>query len=158
MKRLLYIGLALLLAASCGPRIIKRAKMERILADMLVQDQQIKLDFDLKKQADSCLVYEGIFEQYGYTTEDFRRSLAYYLKDASRMEKMMGEVAEDLEARAKEAKKQAFQEEWRENFIRAYSAPLDTAVYPRPPMRMIDSLRLRYLGDSTYFNASKILR
>ena len=37
--------LAVLLAASaCGPRVIPRGDMEKIMADMLIQDQQINPD------------------------------------------------------------------------------------------------------------------
>lgn len=158
MKRFLYIGLILFLAASCGPRVIKRAKMERIIADMLVQDQQIKLDQSLKRQADTSLVYEGIFEQYGYTTDDFLRSVEYYLKDASRMEKIMGEVAEDLEARSKEVKVLIDLEEWRKGYLRIYDMPTDTTLLPRPPKGMLDSLRVRFRGDTVYFNLTKVFR
>ena len=152
MKRLLYIGLILLLAASCGPRVIKRAKMERIIADMLVQDQQVKLDLALRNQADTCLVYEGIFEQYGYTTDDFILSVRHYLSDASRMEKVMGNVAEELEARAKVVKARIDLEEWRNGYLKIYETPADTSLFPKPRMRAIDSLPVRFSGDTVFFH------
>lgn len=152
MRRALYIGLILLLAASCGPRVIKRAKLERIIADMLVQDQQIKLDFALRHQADTCLVYEGIFEEYGYTTDDFILSVRHYLADASRMEKIMGNVAEDLEARAKEVKARIDLEEWRQGFLRIYTLQVDTSLRPTPRVRASDTLRIRFAGDTVYFH------
>lgn len=152
MRRALYIGLILLLAASCGPRVIKRARMERIIADMLVQDQQIKQDVSLRKQADTSLVYEGIFEDYGYTTDDFLHSVNYYLRDPSRMEKIMGNVAEDLEARAKEVKAIIALDEWREGFLRIYTLPVDTSLRPTPRVRAADTLRIRFAGDSVYFH------
>ena len=112
MRKLLHIALLVLLVAACGPRKIPRDDMERIMADMLIQDQQIKQDRKLQKQADTSLVYEGIFEQYGYDTDDFIYSVEYYLEDPSRMEKIMGNVAARMEKEAKQAGVEAEQEEW----------------------------------------------
>ena len=152
MRRALYIGLLLILAASCGPRLIKRAKMEKIMADVLVQDQQVTHNFDLRRQADTMLVYEGIFEAYGYTTDDFIRSLEYYLTDASRMEKIMGNVADELEARAKEVKARIDLAEWRKGYLRIYNLPVDTTLRPHPRTRAADTLRIRFAGDTVYFH------
>ena len=60
MRRALYIVLVLVMAAACGPHRIPRDDMEDILYRMLVQDQQIRQDPQLRKQADTMLVYEGI--------------------------------------------------------------------------------------------------
>ena len=159
MRRALYIGLVLLLAASCGPRVIKRAKMERIIADMLVQDQQVKLDLALRKQADTCLVYEGIFEQYGYTTDDFLLSVRHYLSDPSRMEKIMGNVAENLESRAKKVKAVIDLEEWRKGYLRIHDLPADTVShFPKPRPQAVDSLCVRFQGDTIYFHVADTLR
>lgn len=152
MRRALYIGLFIILAASCGPRVIGRAKMEKIMADILIQDQQVKRDLTLKRQADTMLVYEGIFEAYGYDTDDFLASLEYYLTDASRMEKIMGRVAERLEAQAKEVKALIDLNEWRSGYLRIYTLPIDTTLRPRPRVRAADTLRIRFAGDTVYFH------
>ena len=109
-----------LLASACGPRRIPRERMESILADMLVQDQQIRLNRELKHQADTSLVYEGIFQAYGYDTDDFLYSLSYYLEDPSRMEKIMGSVAESLEKEAKEVGKEVDFRQWQERMLRIF--------------------------------------
>ena len=88
MRKWLHIVLVLMLAVSCGPRKIPRDDMEKIMADILLQDQQIKQDHKLRKEADTTLVYEGIFEAYDYDTDDFLYSLEYYLEDPARMEKL----------------------------------------------------------------------
>ena len=158
MRKALYIGLFVLLAAACGPRVIKNGKMERIIADMLVQDQQIKMDFAFRKEADTCLVYEGIFEKYGYTTDDFLLSVRHYLSDASRMEKIMGNVAADLEARAKEVKAMIDLEEWRKGYLRIHSLPVDTTHFPKPRPQAVDSLCVRFQGDTIYFHVADTLQ
>ena len=77
MRRALYIVLVLVMAAACGPHRIPRDDMEDILYRMLVQDQQIKQNPQLRRQADTMLVYEGIFQAYGFNTDDFLYSLEY---------------------------------------------------------------------------------
>lgn len=146
MRRCLHIVLTLFLLASCGPERISRDNMEHILRDMLVQDQQIKNNQELRKQADTSLVYEGIFRKYGYTTDDFLYSLEYYLEDASRMEKIMSSVADDLEAELKDVKKEVALEEWRERMLRLYNLPMDTVHLPRPRPLAADSLHVRMDG------------
>ena len=159
MRRVLYIGLLLLLAVACGPRIISRSKMQKIMADVLVQSEQIRQDLVLSRRADTMLVYEGIFEAYGYDTDDFLRSLGYYLSDPSRMEKIMGNVAEDLEARAKVVKARIDVEGWQRGYLRIYELPVeDTTVKVNPPLRPSDTLYIRFLRDSVCLHLADTLR
>ena len=69
MKKALHIVLLLVLATACGPRIISRGDMTDIMRDILLQDQQIKQDYSLRRQADTSLVYEAVFEKYGYNMD-----------------------------------------------------------------------------------------
>ena len=151
MRKLLHIALLVLLVAACGPRKIPRDDMERIMADMLIQDQQIKQDRKLQKQADTSLVYEGIFEQYGYDTDDFIYSVEYYLEDPSRMEKIMGNVAERMEKEAKQAGVEAEQEEWQKKFMKIYQMKVDVNRRPQPPVSAVDTLPVRMQQDSVIF-------
>lgn len=151
MRKLLHIVLLVLLVAACGPRKIPRDDMERIMADMLIQDQQIKQDRKLQKQADTSLVYEGIFEQYGYDTDDFIYSVEYYLEDPSRMEKIMGNVAARMEKEAKQAGVEAEQEEWQKKFMKIYQMKVDVNRRPQPPVSAVDTLPVRMQQDSVIF-------
>ena len=150
MRKLLYVILLLLLVSACGPKKIPRDDMESILRDLLIQDQQIKQDRDLRKQADTSLVYEGIFHSYGYDTDDFIHSLAEYLEDPARMEKIMGEVADDLEKQTKQIGRKIRDKEWREGYMRIYSMKPDTSKGPKPRIRPADTLRIRFNGDSVW--------
>ena len=150
MRKFLYICLILVLAAACGPRKIPRDKMESIMADLYIQEQQIKQDRELKKQADTSLVYEGIFRSYGYNTDDFIYSLGYYLEDATRMEKIMGEVAEKLDQDAKDVDAQIKQEQWRSHLLALYNMRPDTTRRPQPRPGVMDTLRVRFQGDSVH--------
>lgn len=152
MRKYLYILLVVLLAAACGPRKIPRGDMENIMADILIQDQQIKLNRELKKQADTSLVYEGIFEAYGYDTDDFLYSVEYYLGDPSRMEKIMGSVAERLEKEVKVVAGEIQLEDWRKKLLRIYNLKVDTTRGPRPRVRLVDTLHVRFQNDSVYLH------
>ena len=152
MRKFLYILLVVLLAAACGPRKIPRGDMEKIMADILIQDQQIKLNRELKKQADTSLVYEGIFEAYGYDTDDFLYSVEYYLGDPSRMEKIMGSVAERLEKEVKVVAGEIQLEDWRKKLLRIYNLKVDTTRGPRPRVRLVDTLHVRFENDNVYLH------
>lgn len=150
MRKWLHIVLVLLLAVSCGPRKISRGDMEQIMADILIQDQQIKQDRNLKKQADTSLVYEGIFQAYGYDTDDFLYSLEYYISDPARMEKIMGDVADRLEKENRAVAGEMELERWKERFMRIYAQRPDTTL-PHPRVRAVDTLHVRFDADSVWF-------
>ena len=147
MRRALYIVLVLVMAAACGPHRIPRDDMEDILYRMLVQDQQIKQNPQLRRQADTMLVYEGIFQAYGFNTDDFLYSLEYYLEEPARMEKVMEKVAERLDAEAKVLKKEIDLDTWRSKMMRIYKMEPDT-TRPQPPVRPVDTLLVR-MGKDT---------
>ena len=151
MRKWLHIVLLLVVAVSCGPRRIPRDDMERIMADILIQDQQIKNDRSLRKQADTSLVYEGIFEAYGYNTDDYLYSVEYYLQDPARMEKIMGAVAENLEKEIKLTGEEVDLENWRRRFLDIYRMKVDTNRLPRPRTRPVDTLHVRFDADSVWF-------
>ena len=151
MRKWLHIVLLLVVAVSCGPRRIPRDDMERIMADILIQDQQIKNDRSLRKQADTSLVYEGIFEAYGYNTDDYLYSVEYYLQDPARMEKIMGAVAENLEKEIKLTGEEVDLENWRRRFLDIYRRKVDTTRLPRPRTRPVDTLHVRFDADSVWF-------
>ena len=150
MRKCLHILLVMFLAAACGPQRIPRDDMESIMYDILVQDQQIKLDRELKKQADTSLVYEAIFEEYGFDTDDYLYSLEYYLENPSKMEKIMDAVADRLEREAKVVAGEIRFDEWRKGYFRIYNMKVDTTRRPRPRVRQVDTLHVRFDNDRVY--------
>ena len=147
MRRAFHIVLVLLMVAACGPHRIPREDMEDILYRMLIQDQQIKQDPRLRKQADTMLVYEGIFQAYGFNTDDFLYSLEYYLEEPARMEKVMEKVGDRLEKESREVQKEVDLENWRNKLLMIYRMQPDT-TWPKPPVRPVDTLLVR-LGKDT---------
>ncbi len=148
MKKALYTVLFLLLAVSCGPRRIGREDMEEIMYQVLIQDQQIKHDYALKARADTCLIYEGIFEEFGYDTDDFLYSLEYYLAEPAKFEKIMEKVGDRLDAEYSDVHAQVERIRWRARMMGIYKQQIDSSMRPWPRVRPVDTLVLRFEGDS----------
>ena len=127
MKRFLHIVLLLLVAVSCrGPRVIPREKMMDIYCEMFLTDQLIRNDNDLRRRADTMLVYEAVFNKYGYDTDDYLFTLENNLKDPERFAKLMEEVAERLKAEADLLTEEIDRQEWREKHLGIYHTPVDS--------------------------------
>ena len=92
--------LSFLAGCSCGgSKVIPRGKMAEIYADMLVADQWVLDNPGTRSKADTSLVYEPIFNSYGYTTEDYRASVGYYMKDPERYSRILRNTTEILEGK-----------------------------------------------------------
>ena len=93
--------LAAVLAVAVGAcardgRVIPAGKMEKIYREMFLADQWLTENPGKRSIADTTWFYEPIFDRYGYTVEDYRRSVDYYLNDPERFSEMLGRVAEGL--------------------------------------------------------------
>ncbi len=85
-------------AVSCGSGggVIPVRKMERIYREMLLADQWLADNPDREDAADTTWFYEPIFEKYGFTISDYRKSVDYYLNDPKRYAEMLGRVEKGL--------------------------------------------------------------
>ena len=102
MKRILHIVLALVAAAACeGPRVIPKDTLTDIYEEMFLADQLVRERGIPSAQLDTLLVYEAIFNKYGYNTDDYLRSVRHYLKDPERFAKVFEEVARRLDEEVK---------------------------------------------------------
>ena len=98
---LVVLSAALLLLGSCTRgRVIPRGKMVDIYADMFMADQWIKNDYKFRRMADTSLLYEPILESYGYTTDDYIKSVRKYMKDPERFSRILKRTAAKLEKEA----------------------------------------------------------
>ncbi len=98
-KKYLSAALALtFLLTACGPRKIPDDKMALIIRDIFLVNaykEQAELDFSL----DSVDIYEPILGRYGYTNDDFRRSLnSMALKKSSRLSELIDQATADIAA------------------------------------------------------------
>lgn len=101
-----HIGLSfaalLMLFASCRKeeaKVIPRDQLADIYTEMLMTDQWILHTPDIRKIADTSLVYEPILAKYGYTTDDYVRSVDFYMNDPERFARILRTSSEQLTAR-----------------------------------------------------------
>lgn len=90
---------------SCGKegKVIPRRTMSKIYADMAMADAIIQnRTYDVRRTADTSLVYEAIFRKYGYTSEDYLASQQKYINDAGRYVRMVKKAVLQLESDKKE--------------------------------------------------------
>ena len=146
MKRFLHIVLVLLVAAACrGPRVIPKDTMTDIYTDMFLADQMVR-DADIPRaQMDTMLLYEAVFEKYGYDTEDYLYSLRYYLKDPERFGKVFENVAKRLEGEVDALKKIVE--------LRDRIASKRDADYP-----LVDSLLAPFSKESVFVGLARVER
>lgn len=157
MKKILLLMVPFVLAVSChrGPERIPRDEMEEIMHEILLQDQYLKVTSAPKRLVDTTLVYEGIFEQYGYDTDDFLMSLEYYLEDPSRMEKLMEKVEDRLNKESKAVAEELKAQNWRNDFMRIYKLRPDSTHLPQPSPGAIDTLYVQFNSDSLAYSPHK---
>ena len=146
MKRFLHIVLVLLVAAACrGPRVIPKDTMTDIYTDMFLADQMVR-DADIPRaQMDTMLLYEAVFEKYGYDTEDYLYSLRFYLKDPERFGKVFENVAKRLEGEVEALKKIVE--------LRDRIASKRDADYP-----VVDSLLAPFSKESVFVGLARVER
>ena len=119
---------------------------------MFLQDQKVRQNRSFKNMADTSLVYAGILESKGYDTDDYLYSLKEYLEEPEKMEKIMGSLAERIEKDLKVVKKEVELQKWRDQMLSIYGKKIDTTKYPKPRVRPVDTLKIRFDGDSAYMH------
>jgi hypothetical protein len=147
MRKALHILLLVLaVAVSCrGPRVIPRGELADVYYDLFIAEQQVRDDPQLYRQADTMLVYEAVFNRYGYDTDDYLHSIRYYLKDPERFAKMMQSVAERLENDAKSLDKVIDHLNWVNRYMGMKRPPLDSLLGP-------------FSDDSLYVGLARVVR
>ena len=111
MKTIRHISLALamiLVLVSCiggKERVIPRAKLAEIYAEMFITDQWILSTHSVRRQVDTSLVYEPILARYGYTSDDYRHSVNKYMDDPERFSRILRTTAQILDDRLAELRK-----------------------------------------------------
>lgn len=93
---------------SCGgeEKVIPKDELSEIYAEMFLMDQWIFSHSEARRSADTSFVYEPIFEKYGYTSDDYRASMDYYLRDPDKFARILRETSVILETRLKELRRE----------------------------------------------------
>ena len=139
MKRLLHIVLVLLAVAACQrTRVIPKDTLVDIYTDMFLADQMVREENIPRVRMDTLLLYEAVFQKYGYNTDDYLNSVRFYLKDPERFAKVFENVAKRLEGEVDALDKIIDHQNWVANQMGAKRPQLvglarvarDTSRYP----------------------------
>lgn len=129
MRRAAHIAvLAVVLAGLCAcghrNRIIPENKLVRIYHDMFLADQWVRDHPDSRSDVDTTLLFDPIFHRYGYTFEDYDRTVQYYLDRSEQFVKILNRVETQLrkegESLQQEADRLTAREVELSKFRRAY--------------------------------------
>ena len=131
MKRFLHIVLVLLAAVACqGPRVIPKDTLTDIYTDMFLADQMVRDDNVPRVRMDTLLLYEAVFQKYGYDTDDYLYSVQHYLKDPERFGKVFENVAKRLQGEVDALEKIIDHQNWVANMMGAKRPQLDSILAP----------------------------
>ena len=131
MKRFLHIVLVLVVAVACqGPRVIPKDTLEDIYMDMFLADQRVREENIPLAQMDTLLLYEAIFEKYGFDTDDYLNSVRHYLKDPEHFAKVFENVAKRLEGKLDALDKIIEHQNWVASQMGAKRPQLDSILAP----------------------------
>lgn len=135
LRHILFLLVSVLvLAVSCSKdeaKVIPRSKLSEIYAEMLMTDQWILSAKGMRLIADTSLVYKPILDKYGYTTEDYMKTVDVYMDDPERFAKVLRTTSEILGER--------------EERLRKKKAELDAkAAKEREMKKMEDMLRAEF--------------
>ena len=102
---LLYLIIATALAQSCRHRdAIPDSVMSEIYYDIYMTDQAVRNDARFRRMTDTLRIYEPVFNKYGYTTEDYTRTVNELLLKPEKLEKIFEETKMMLEKREAQLK------------------------------------------------------
>lgn len=146
---------AMLVLFSCSGgksgKVIPRGKMGKIYAEMFIADQWIMSRNDLGRQPDTSFIYHPIFEKYGFSADDYRASMEYYIQDPERYGRMIKKSSNILDRRLKALKAEKARQEFAAgNYIPPQERRIDRAiVIPRMLWpEAVSKDTLRYFADS----------
>lgn len=99
-KVIIYLLVISVSLVSCTRKgIIPKNTLADIYCDIYLADKYAESSLDFKNRTDSLLVYEPIFNKYGYTSKDYIRSSDYYLRQPDKFAKIFKKGQDKLKIR-----------------------------------------------------------
>lgn len=109
-------------------KLIPRGELTDIVFEMLVRDQQLKGERRITAIPDTLLVYEGIFEDHGYTTDDYLYSVQHYLRDPERFSRVFRDVGRKMEKEKARVDREILKRDWRLKYTARDFMPADSVL------------------------------
>ena len=92
------VAVSLFLSSCQKDNILSKSKMAEIVGQMYLADQFAKQNPEFSAASDSLLMYQPIFDKYGCTLLEYRKSLKYYLADKDAYSKILKNAEDILKA------------------------------------------------------------
>ena len=105
LGRIAMLSAIVFMAVACGSekgKIIPRSRFAQLYASLFEADAWLEYHSVSRFTADSTNFYLPILKSYGYSDEDYRRSVYHYLKDPGRFSKILEESKEILQKQVDE--------------------------------------------------------
>lgn len=121
LGRIALLSAIVMMMVACGSKqgkIIPRGRFAQLYASLFKADAWLESHSDYRSKADTTNFYLPILESYGYTAEDYRRSLDHYLEDPYRFAKIIEESRKILEKEVDKLQLVVDAENNLENYIR----------------------------------------
>lgn len=134
-RRLTVLAILTSTLFSCSQRgIIEGDKFPSVIADLYLVDKAVTLDLDRIQRVDTLLLYEPVFRKYGYTTDDFIRTIDHYISRPAKLKSFFNKAKDILENRKANAERMIAKEEMRKELLRKISL----AVSERDSLKVYD--------------------
>ena len=120
LGRIALLSAIVLMAIACGSKqgkIIPRSRFAQLHASLFKADAWLESHSDFRAKADTTNFYQSIFDSYGYSAEDYRRSLYQYLEDPGRFAKIIEESTNIIRKEVDELQEKVDGENRLQNFI-----------------------------------------
>lgn len=112
VRNIIFIVTAIFLMTSCNnDAVIPRDTMSDIYYDIYIADQLFTQSSEYKDLNDSTNLYVAIINKYGFTEEDYQKSLDFYMIRPDKFEKIFIKTKKKLEKRKVELERQLAAEE-----------------------------------------------
>lgn len=111
MRAKIFMALPILIsglftAQSCRDRdLIPEDVMSQIYYDIYMTDEAVNSNSRYRRMVDTLRIYEPVFNRYGYTTDDYIRSVNTYLERPDKFVKVFEKTKTMLEKREAELQK-----------------------------------------------------
>lgn len=103
--------------------------MTKIYSEMFLTDQWIRNNKPRGLVPDTVLVYEPIFEKHGYTTDDYLRSVEYYMHDPERFARILRNTYRLLDKESHLVQRQISERDHMEQYHQiTYGPPVDSLL------------------------------
>lgn len=81
---------------SCSDDLIPQKDMPAIIAEIYMADRYVTSDYKLVLKADTIKIYDAVFNKYGYTSEQYVKTINHYISRPVKLKEFYSKAREIL--------------------------------------------------------------